>query len=71
MRLYDEQVNGGDVVRNYIRIANVWLEEEYRKVFYNVSNVVLNKQGVPVSNFGNITGRRRKVCIINVQNDWN
>lgn len=48
-------MNGNDIQLNYVRIANVWLEDEYRQVFYNSSNVKL-RNGVPVQNFGDISG---------------
>lgn len=34
-------VDGRDIVRNYVRIANVWLDEEHLQLFYKASNIRL------------------------------
>ena len=49
------KVNGGDILRNYVRIANVWLDDEYRALFYNASNIKV-KNGKVNYSFGDISG---------------
>ena len=50
------KVNGADVLTNYIRIANVWLDEEHLSLFYNASRIKLIN-GKPKQNYGDITER--------------
>ncbi|KAK8828007.1 hypothetical protein WA556_004638 [Blastocystis sp. ATCC 50177/Nand II] len=50
------KVNGGDILRNYVRIANVWLDDEYRALFYNASNIKV-KNGKVNYSFGDISER--------------
>ena len=51
-------VNGNDVQRNYIRIANVWLDEKYLAEFYKASRTRL-VNGRPATDFGDISDRLR------------
>ena len=44
-----------DILRNYVRIANVWLDDEYRALFYNASNIKV-KNGKVNYSFGDISG---------------
>ena len=34
-------VNSHDIIRNYVRIANIWLDEEHLKQFYEANNIKL------------------------------
>ena len=43
------------MITNYDRIANVWLDDEYRDLFYRASGIKL-KNGVPPQKYGNISG---------------
>lgn len=49
-------VNSYDVVRNYVRIANVWLDEEHLEKFYSASNIKL-KNGKHPYDIGDISER--------------
>ena len=51
-------VNGNYVQRNYIRIANVWLDEKYLAEFYKASRTRL-VNGRPATDFGDISDRLR------------
>ena len=49
-------VNGEDILRNYVRIANVWMDEHYLKLFYNASRTPMIN-GRPKYDPGDITER--------------
>ena len=49
-------VNGADVQRNYVRIANVWMDQENLDLFYKASRTPL-KDGNPKTDFGDISAR--------------
>lgn len=52
------QVNWLDVRKNYLRIANVWLDEEHLALFYEASKFeVIN--GSPGIDYGDISGEMR------------
>lgn len=48
-------INGRDIQRNYIRIANVWLDAEHLSRFYEASRISLKSD--PTRDIGNITKR--------------
>lgn len=53
------KVNGLDVRRNYLRIANVWLDEKHLALFYEAGKYeIIN--GSPGIDFGDISGRVRR-----------
>ncbi len=43
------------MTRNYARIAAVWLDDEYRELFYKASKITLS-QGKPPFEIGDISG---------------
>ena len=49
-------VNSKDIIRNYVRIANVWLDEEHLGLFYKAIGVKL-VNGVPNYDIGDISER--------------
>ena len=51
-------VNGGDVQRNYVRIADVWMDSEHLDLFYQASRITL-RNGKPNIDFGDISARLR------------
>lgn len=51
-------MNGGDVQRNYVRIANVWMDSEHLDLFYQASRITL-RNGKPNIDFGDISARLR------------
>ena len=51
-------VNSRDIQRNYIRIANVWLDEKHLAAFYNASQIRL-VNGRPTVDYGDISERLR------------
>lgn len=48
-------VNGNDVIRNYVRIANVWMDKEYLNLFYNASG--LSSERAEKLDIGDISDR--------------
>ena len=49
------KVNPRDVRRNYARIAEVWLDDTYKALFYKASGIELVKGRVPFD-IGDISG---------------
>lgn len=60
------KVNGADVLTNYIRIANVWLDEKHLSLFYNASRIKLIN-GKPKQNYGDITGTLFRLVVSAVE----
>ena len=48
-------MSASDVTRNYARIAAVWLDDEYRDLFYKASKITLS-HGKPSFDIGDISG---------------
>lgn len=48
-------MSASDVIRNYARIATVWLDDEYRDLFYKANKITLS-HGKPSFDIGDISG---------------
>ena len=60
-------MNKQDVRRNYARIAEVWLDETYKALFYKASGIELVNGRVPFD-IGDISGM--EMWSYDEQNDW-
>lgn len=60
-------MNLHDVRRNYARIAEVWMDETYKNLFYKASGIERVKGRVPLD-IGDISGIRGRMD--DEQSDW-